>query len=50
MLRTSTLATGLLFLGLLHSWRVVAPGWAIDGEWIVSCAGRGARTCLRDCV
>lgn len=34
MLRTAanTLATGLLFLGLLHSLEVIAPGRAIDGK------------------
>lgn len=34
MLRTTanTLATGLLFLGLLHSLEVIAPGRAIDGK------------------
>lgn len=39
MLRTSTPAAGLLFLGLLHSLQVIAPGWAIDGEWIVILCG-----------
>lgn len=43
MLRTSTLAAGLLFLGLLHSLQVIAPGGAIDGELIVSCAERQVR-------
>lgn len=34
MLRTTatTLAAGLLFLGLLHSLEVIAPGRAIDGK------------------
>ena len=34
MLRTTAnmLATGLLFLGLLHSFKVIAPGRAIDGK------------------
>lgn len=34
MLRTTAnmLATGLLFLGLLHSLEVIAPGRAIDGK------------------
>lgn len=48
MLRTSTLITGLLLFGLLHSLQVVAPGWAIDGELIESRAERSVR--LRACV
>lgn len=46
MLRTSTLATRLLFLGLLHSLQVIAPGWAIDGELIESCAERSVCVCV----
>lgn len=46
MLRTSTLATGLLFLGFLHSLQVIAPGWAIDGELIGSCAARSVCVCV----
>lgn len=46
MLRTSTLVTGLLLFGLLHSLQVVAPGWAIDGELIESRAERSVRLCV----
>lgn len=44
MLRTAanTLATGLLFLGLLHSLEVIAPGRAIDGKRCTTSGQAGA--------